>query len=292
MPLHIILRSAGPVASMVIGYIYNSKIYTRTQVLAVGLLTVGVVAAALADAEAQGKSLDIGLSTDTDASSFATFLTGFMILALAMILSAFQGVYADRLYEVHGRSHWKEALFYSHMISLPFLLPTYPKLATQLRALLNSPPALSTLATTANVDNLFHPNSTLTALTSSSTASPFSSPPTHTIPSFLLPLSKIPIFHSILSQTPIQVIYLVVNALTQYVCIRGVHLLSAQSSSLTVTIVLNIRKLASLILSIYIFGNVLATGVLVGAVVVFVGGGIYGFEGARLRKKKVKEKSG
>lgn len=31
---------------------------------------------------------------------------------------------------------------------------------------------------------------------------------------------------------------------------------------------------------------------LLGAVVVFVGGGIYGFEGARLRNRKVKEKDG
>lgn len=293
VPLHIILRSAGPVASMIIGYLYNSKVYTRTQVLAVGLLTIGVVGAALADADAQGKPLELGLSAETDASSLATFLTGFMILALAMILSAFQGVYADRLYETHGRSHWKEALFYSHMISLPFFLPTYPKLSVQLRGLFMSPPALSALATTANVNSLLFPNSTSDTFTAASaTAAPFSSSTVQGAPSLLLSLSNYPILHSILSQTPIKVVYLLMNALTQYLCIRGVHLLSAQSSSLTVTIVLNIRKLVSLILSIYIFGNVLATGVLVGAVVVFVGGGIYGFEGARLsnRKKKEKEK--
>jgi UDP-xylose/UDP-N-acetylglucosamine transporter B4 len=73
------------------------------------------------------------------------------------------------------------------------------------------------------------------------------------------------------------------NALTQYLCIRGVHLLSAKSSSLTVTVALNIRKLVSLLLSIYLFGNQLGSGVLLGAVLVFVGGGLYGIEGARLR---------
>ncbi|KAK2759040.1 golgi uridine diphosphate-N- acetylglucosamine transporter [Arachnomyces sp. PD_36] len=288
VPLHIILRSAGPVASMIIGYLYNSKVYTRTQVLAVGLLTVGVAAAALADAQAQGKPLELGLSADTDASSLATFVTGFMILALAMILSAFQGVYADRLYETHGRSHWKEALFYSHTISLPFFIPTYSKVAAQMRALVMSPPALSALATSANIDSFLSPNSTSSILAASATAAPFSSSPVQTVPSLLSSLANYPIFHSILSQTPIKVVYLLMNALTQYLCIRGVHLLSAQSSSLTVTIVLNIRKLVSLVLSIYIFGNVLATGVLVGAVVVFVGGGIYGFEGARLRNRKQK----
>jgi hypothetical protein len=31
VPLHIILRSAGPVASMVIGYVYNGKLYSRSR---------------------------------------------------------------------------------------------------------------------------------------------------------------------------------------------------------------------------------------------------------------------
>ncbi|KAA8573662.1 hypothetical protein EYC84_005243 [Monilinia fructicola] len=44
------------------------------------------------------------------------------------------------------------------------------------------------------------------------------------------------------------------NVLTQYACIRGVNLLAAASSALTVTIVLNVRKLISLLLSIWLFG--------------------------------------
>lgn len=80
------------------------------------------------------------------------------------------------------------------------------------------------------------------------------------------------------------------NAGTQYICIRGVHLLSAKSSSLTVTVALNIRKLVSLLLSIWLFGNRLEIGVLIGALLVFLGGGLYGFEGGRIAKIK-KEKS-
>lgn len=88
----------------------------------------------------------------------------------------------------------------------------------------------------------------------------------------------------LVGRVPVQLGFLALNVLTQYLCIRGVHLLSARSSSLTVTIVLNVRKLVSLLLSIYLFGNQLAVGVLAGAGLVFVGGGLYGFEGARLRK--------
>jgi UDP-xylose/UDP-N-acetylglucosamine transporter B4 len=97
------------------------------------------------------------------------------------------------------------------------------------------------------------------------------------------------VFQRILTGIPVQVFHLLLNAMTQYWCIRGVHLLSAKSSSLTVTIVLNVRKLISLLLSIHIFGNSLSQGVLVGAILVFVGAAMYGFEGARLRRKAMKK---
>ncbi|KAK2803802.1 golgi uridine diphosphate-N- acetylglucosamine transporter [Onygenales sp. PD_10] len=287
VPLHIIIRSGGPVASMVIGHLYNSKRYTRTQVLAVLLLTIGVVGAALADANAKGKSLDIGLHTSgSEGPSLLTSLTGFTILGLAMILSAFQGVYADRLYETHGRNHWREALFYSHALSLPFFIPSYPKLLPQLKALFSSSPLLESISTP-----LLFSNASASAAAAASTAHITSARTLlNSATALLHSLPTHPLLKPILAQTPIKIVYLVLNALTQYVCIRGVHLLSAKSSSLTVTIVLNIRKLVSLILSVYVFGNVLARGVLVGAAVVFLGGGIYGYEGARLRRKAVKGK--
>ena len=80
---------------------------------------------------------------------------------------------------------------------------------------------------------------------------------------------------------PAHLLTLVLNGLTQYACIRGVNLLSARTSALGVTIVLNIRKLISLFASIWLFSNELPLGVLVGAAVVFVGGGIYAWDGRR-----------
>src|SRR5690606_33659091 len=80
---------------------------------------------------------------------------------------------------------------------------------------------------------------------------------------------------------PSQLFYLALNVLTQYACIRGVNLLAAASTALTVTIVLNIRKLVSLLLSIWLFGNRLAPGTLVGAVIVFFAGGLYSLDGKR-----------
>lgn len=83
---------------------------------------------------------------------------------------------------------------------------------------------------------------------------------------------------------PSQVVYLATNIICQYACIRGVNLLAAVSSALTVTIVLNIRKLVSLLLSIWLFGNSLPIGTILGAVVVFGSGALYSLDGKKSNK--------
>ncbi|GFF57482.1 putative UPD-GlcNAc transporter (Mnn2-2) [Aspergillus lentulus] len=277
VPLHIILRSGGPVASLIVGYLFNGKKYSYGQILAVAVLTLGVVTAALADAQAKGEPLDIGHG-GADLGITAT-ATGFAILASAMVLSAFQGIYADRLYETYGRSHWKEALFYSHVLSLPLFLPTYPRLLDQWRVMLSSPPLRCRFPETS--------------ISVGKDAELPSGPSTTSIavcgPRLDLGILRSHLFPSFIAHIPMQVAYLFVNALTQYLCIRGVHLLSAQTSSLTVTVILNVRKLVSLLLSIYLFGNQLSPGVVIGAICVFAGGGLYGLEGARLRKPSNKK---
>lgn len=101
-----------------------------------------------------------------------------------------------------------------------------------------------------------------------------------------------PYIDALVAQAPSQVVFLVMNVLTQYACIRGVNLLAAVSSALTVTIVLNIRKLVSLLLSIWLFGNALARGTLVGAVIVFSAGGLYSMPAKGGRKEKFEGKKG
>ena len=95
--------------------------------------------------------------------------------------------------------------------------------------------------------------------------------------------------HQLLQLVPVQILFLLMNGLTQYVCIRGVNQLSAKTSSLTVGIVLNVRKLVSLLLSIWLFGNKLDTGVLVGAAIVFVGGALYAWPVGRTTVPSAKD---
>lgn len=50
VPVHIIIRSGGSITTMAAGYLYGKR-YSRIQVLAVVLLTIGVILAAWSDAQ-------------------------------------------------------------------------------------------------------------------------------------------------------------------------------------------------------------------------------------------------
>jgi UDP-xylose/UDP-N-acetylglucosamine transporter B4 len=238
VPLHIILRSAGPVATMTVGY-FSGKHYTKLQVVAVLLLFLGVVQAAIADARAKGAQIQL-LASPSPGRSTSEFWTGFGILFLALVLSATLGLFTDNTYAKYGRGHTQETLFYSHTLSLPFFLMRMPELRSQSQTLFLEP-----------------------------------SPWTAYVAAERFCYRRVQWLHVLIGKVPIQLVYLLLNACTQYFCIKGVAQLSARSSSLTVGIVLNIRKLVSLLLSIWLFGNRLAPGVLVGAAIVFVGGGLY-----------------
>ncbi|KAL8222480.1 UNVERIFIED_CONTAM: hypothetical protein K2H54_076987, partial [Gekko kuhli] len=70
---------------------------------------------------------------------------------------------------------------------------------------------------------------------------------------------------------PIMWFYLVMNVVTQYVCIRGVFILTTECTSLTVTLVVTLRKFVSLIFSILYFRNPFTTWHWIGTLFVFVG---------------------
>ncbi|KAK8145480.1 golgi uridine diphosphate-N- acetylglucosamine transporter [Beauveria asiatica] len=100
------------------------------------------------------------------------------------------------------------------------------------------------------------------------------------------------LYHSFGLRIPSQLVNVASNILTQYACIRGVNLLAAASSALTVTIVLNIRKLVSLLLSIWLFDNTLAVGTVIGALLVFGGGAIYTLDSKTNLAKSSSENAG
>ncbi|TVY44742.1 UDP-N-acetylglucosamine transporter [Lachnellula occidentalis] len=235
VPIHIILRSGGSITTLAAGYIWGKR-FSRIQVFAVTLLTVGVVIAAWSDQQSKK-----GLETS---QSLPPFSTGLAILFVAQVLSAIMGLYTEETYKEYG-PHWKENLFYSHLLALPLFIPFLPNMHRQFLKLAASAPL--------------------------------------GLPAYEF-LNNLPIeLRSGLDKIhiPSQLAYLVTNVLTQYACIRGVNLLASAASALTVTIVLNVRKLVSLLLSIWLFGNRLSPGTLIGASIVFFAGGMYGLEGSK-----------
>jgi len=188
------------------------------------------------------------MSMESEVST-SEFSTGLAILLVAQLLSAYMGAYVEETYAQYGAG-WTENLFYSHFLSLPLFLPLSGTLRAQ----------WSKLAATAPLDlstygpHVPHPSaaSTLDGLILQARASAES--------------------------LPRGVFFLLVNAGTQLACISGVNLLSAKSSAVTVTIVLNIRKLVSFILSTILFGHQLSPKMALGAALVFGSGALYGWE--------------
>ncbi|NXM37121.1 S35B4 protein, partial [Oxyruncus cristatus] len=74
---------------------------------------------------------------------------------------------------------------------------------------------------------------------------------------------------------PIMWFYLLMNVLTQSVCIRGVFVLTTECPSLTVTLVVTLRKFLSLILSILYFRNPFTAWHWLGTALVFLGTLLY-----------------
>ena len=252
---------------MLVFYFCSGKRYPQLKVFAVLLLFVGVVVAAVSDAysktpeafEASLSSVEteppwsrLALKCLPSGGALREQGPGFALLASALTLSSFMGLYSDNMYSQYGRNEAvsSESLFYSHTLSLPFFAVQAKTLNHSLASLIKGSVPLSTSLATG----------------------------------------MFPKPASFLESTPSAVPMLLINAVTQYICIKGVNQLSAKSSSLTVSIVLNIRKLVSLLLSIWLFGNQLAPGVVIGAALVFLGGGLYAVPSGSAGKSRSSEK--
>lgn len=196
------------------------------------------------------------------------FITGLIILAVAQLLSAIMGIYTELTYSKYGR-HWHENLFYQHCLSIPMFYPFFPSLLGHFKKLIHSEP----IQLSPSLSQFLH-----TKADSKFGFGNLQLPPMALRPSVV----KLAL--------PRHVFNLALNAGTQFACIRGVNALSARTSALGVSIVLNVRKLVSLCVSLFLFGNKLPTGVLLGAIIVFGSTSVWAWESQRIGKKDNKAK--
>jgi UDP-xylose/UDP-N-acetylglucosamine transporter B4 len=191
----------------------------------------------------QGKS-----ASKASSASSSDFTNGLLILLAAQLLSAYMGAYAEDIFTEYG-ANWKENLFYGHFLSLPLFFPLSGVLRKQYIKLAATPPlhmseildrpSLASLQANKELADLLRP---------------------------------------VVESIPQGIVFLLINALTQLACISGVNLLSSRSSAVTVTIVLNIRKLVSFIFSTILFGHQLSGKMIFGSTLVFGSGALYGWE--------------
>ena len=188
------------------------------------------------------------MSVEKQASS-SDFVQGLGILLLAQFMSAYAGAYTEDTYAEY-KANWTENLFYSHILGLPLFLPLAGTLHNQYRKLADTPHV--------SVRQYLPSILAQTGTTSEATGA----------------LAV----HAYPETMPKGILLLFTNAVTQLACISGVNLLSAKSSAVTVTIVLNIRKLVSFIMSTLLFGHQLNAKMMLGATLVFGSGALYGYE--------------
>ena len=182
-------------------------------------------------------------------SAGTDFKDGLIILLFAQFLSAFMGAFVESTYERYGAS-WTENLFYTHFLSTPMFLPVASSLQDQYSKLAATPP-LQSQNLIASVHGVLPKDAAIYFLRT---------------------------FGPVIDYVPQGIVFLLVNTITQLACISGVNLLSAKASAVTVTIVLNIRKLVSFIFSTILFGHELSGKMIFGSVLVFGSGALYGWE--------------
>ncbi|KAG9306868.1 hypothetical protein G9A89_002537 [Geosiphon pyriformis] len=241
VPLHIIFRSGGLIVSMIMGWAFMHKRYTATQVSAVVLVTVGVFSATFFTSNSNGKA--------ANSASTADYIIGISLLSIALILSCVMGLYQEQTYATYG-SDWREGLFYTHFLALPLFSIFYNDILSQMKHFNNSKPIQL-----GSIINLIHEKTNL-------------------IPEEIRPVLS---YYTV----PISWLYLILNVLTQYVCVSGVHRLNSISTALTLNLVLNLRKFTSLMISVWYFDNEFTLGMMIGSFLVFVGTFLYSVGSAR-----------
>lgn len=209
VPLHMIFRSGSLIANMIMGIFILNKTYTLLKYLSVLMITIGITICTL---------LSSNQDSNQSPDNFFWWVIGITLLTVALLVSARMGISQERIFKQYGK-HPMEALYYSHLFSLPGFIFVYNDI---LKYFVNIMPG-----------------------------------PRYTLP--------------ILGDIPLQWVFLAGNVITQFLCISSVYTLTTECTSLTVTLVLTLRKFTSLLLSIIYFRNPFTLGHWLGTFLVFGG---------------------
>ncbi|KAG5439813.1 hypothetical protein PCANB_000095 [Pneumocystis canis] len=176
--------------------------------------------------------------------SMSEYIIGIIILIISQILRSFMSIYMEKTFKLYS-PNWKEVNFYMHFFSLLFYIPMLPTVYSQIKLLLNSNETSFISQTVLDTISYKFPY----------IFSKFKTPEKFT-----------------------NALCFIANVITLSICVQGINRLNVISTALTANIILSLRKFISLILSIYIFGNEIYMGTILGIIFVFTGGLWYSIE--------------
>jgi len=112
----IVFRSAGLPVSMLFGYYFLHKRYNMLQILSVLVVTSGVVLATLSRTATTAE-----VSKLRTAEDLHRYIIGISMIVLSLLCTGLLGLLQEKTYGRYGPC-WREGLFYTHFLSLPFFV--------------------------------------------------------------------------------------------------------------------------------------------------------------------------
>ena len=275
MTVHIIFRSGGMIVNMVLGCLLVKKRsvfittlrynltwlplfrYTPKQVASVLVVTVGIVLTTLSASKPKVAT------SGAHSVAVSLYAQGIAILSLALLLSGFLGIVQDWVFtwyikpteaqtasDPRALPSWQENMFYLHSLALPLFYFSKESIITELSRMGAGPPI---------------------SLSS-------------------IPLGAQAYIPSCISTVPSIFLHLFANTVTQLICVIGVNRLTGRVSSLTVTLILSVRKAVSLLLSVAVYGGQTNAKMWTGAALVFLGTVGYSTRSQPKRVAPIKDK--
>jgi len=125
LTIQIVFRSAGLAVSMLFGYFFLDKLYTRAQITSVCLASLGVILTTLSRPSSPSKR-----STE----DLEQYIIGISMLTISLLLTGVLGMLQELTYRKYGPC-WREGVFYTHFLSLPIFLFLVPDIKQGLGSL-------------------------------------------------------------------------------------------------------------------------------------------------------------
>ncbi|XP_066593989.1 UDP-xylose and UDP-N-acetylglucosamine transporter-like [Prorops nasuta] len=141
MPLHMIFRAGSLIANMIMGIIILKKKYTFDKYLSVIMITFGILVCTFVSSQ-EIKSLqpkNVEAIPTTPMEDLFWWILGIALLTIALFVSARMGIYQETLHSRYGKNA-REALYYTHLLPLPFFFTLTKNIWSHLTIALASEP--------------------------------------------------------------------------------------------------------------------------------------------------------